>query len=363
MKIALKHVTIRQLVDGYNDNGKGGVVGYGGRLDVRPAYQREFVYKEKERNAVIDSVMKSYPLNTMYWAVLPNDRFEIIDGQQRTISIAQYVHGEFSFQDRNFYNLTKDEKKKILDYKLSVYTCDGEDSEKLAWFETVNIAGKPLTTQELRNAVYHGSWVSAAKQYFSKSDGPAHREGGNYLKGPANRQLYLEEGIRWISKNKISDYMAKHQHDKDAEALCKHFKVVIRWVKECFPEYRDIMGKGINWGELYDIYHKKKMNLSPEETEALIKELIQDEEVEEKKGIYAYIITGEEKHLNLRSFSDPIKQRVYENQNKKCKNCAIEFEIREMEADHIEPWSTGGRTKKENCQMLCRKCHKKLKNR
>lgn len=365
MKIALKNVTIRQLVDGYDDNGEGGVVGYGGRLDVRPAYQREFVYDDKERKAVIDSVMKSYPLNTMYWAVVGDDRFEIIDGQQRTISIAQYVHEEFSFEDRYFHNLAKEEKKRILDYKLSVYTCEGETKEKLDWFETINIASKQLTPQEIRNAVYHGSWVSAAKEYFSKQDAAVHDVGGRYLRGYAIRQEYLEEALRWINKGNINEYMGQHQHDKDAEPLWNHFKTVIEWIETCFTEYRELM-KGRNWGELYNFYHDENMSLDPGETEELIQELIQDEAVTDKKGIYAFIITGEKKHLNLRQFPDDIKLRVYEKQGKKCKNCDEEFELSEMDADHIEPWAAGGgggKTVEKNCQMLCRKCHKQLKNK
>lgn len=355
MKVAPKRVTVEELVTGFDDDGEGGVVGYDGRLDIRPPFQREFVYKEKLRNAVIESILNSCPLNVMYWADRGNDTYEVIDGQQRTISIAQYVQGDFSYEGLYFSNQPSDKKKQILEYNLMVYVCSGTDSEKLAWFETVNIRGVELKKQELRNAVYVGPWVSDAKKYFSQIQGPVHtKKAGRYLKGAADRQEYLEAAIRWISQDNIEDYMGKHQNETSAEHLWDHFEAVIDWVERCFPNYRKPM-KGINWGELYDEY--KNQELNPEEVEEKIKALIGDEEVKNQKGIYRYIFTRDEKDLNLRTFSKEVKQRVYENQNGKCLDCKKEFKISEMDADHIVPWSKGGKTEEDNCQVLCRKCN------
>ena len=206
MKIELKEISVRDLVNGYKDNDDDGVVGYGGKLDIRPPYQREFVYDPKERNAVMHTLQKDYPLNVMYWAVREDGDFEIIDGQQRTISICQYVTNEYFIDGLAFHNLPNDKQEQILNYKLMVYFCSGEPSEKLAWFETINIAGKVLTDQELRNAVYSGSWVSDAKRYFSKYSRP--KIGDEYLNGSANRQEYLETTIDWISEGKINEYMS-----------------------------------------------------------------------------------------------------------------------------------------------------------
>ena len=203
MKIDLKEITVRELADGYQDNAENGVVGYGGKLDIRPLFQREFIYGDKERNAVIDTLQKDFPLNVMYWAVRGDGNYEVIDGQQRTISICQYVNNDFSLNGLSFNNLTDDKQEQILNYKLMVYFCSGTDSEKLEWFETINIAGKELTKQELRNAVYSGSWVSDAKRYFSKNSRP--KIGDDYLSGSANRQEYLETAIDWISNGSIED--------------------------------------------------------------------------------------------------------------------------------------------------------------
>ena len=185
MNIELNEITVRELVNRYRDDGEGGVFGYGGKLDIRPPFQREFIYKDKERNAVIDSILKGFPLNVMYWADREDGSFEIIDGQQRTISIAQYVEGDFSFNDQYFHNLPSDKVSLILDYRLMVYVCSGTDSEKLEWFKTINIAGQELTNQELRNAVYAGSWLSDAKRYFSRQGCAAYQIGNDYLAGSA----------------------------------------------------------------------------------------------------------------------------------------------------------------------------------
>lgn len=349
MNIELKEITVKELTNGYQDNDEAGVVGYHGKLDIRPPYQREFVYGDKERNAVISTVQKDFPLNVMYWSVREDGNFEVIDGQQRTISICQYVNGDFSIEGLAFHNLTKDRKKQILDYKLMVYFCSGEDSEKLDWFETINIAGKELTNQELRNAVYSGSWVSDAKRYFSKNNRP--KVGDDYLSGSANRQEYLETAINWISNGQIKQYMSDHQHDPTAIELWNYFQSVINWVKAVFPKYRREM-KGIEWGFLYNEFKEQKFD--PKKLEQEIAKLMEDEDVGSKKGIYPYVLTGKEKYLNIRSFSPNQKREAYERQKGICVVCKEHFEIEEMEADHITPWHLGGKTAADNCQMLCK---------
>ena len=186
MNIELKEITVGELTNGYEDNEENGVIGYNGKLDIRPPYQREFIYKDKQRDAVINTITKKFPLNVMYWAVREDRSYEVIDGQQRTISVCQYINGDFAYMFKYFHNLQKDEKEKILNYKLMVYICSGTDSEKLEWFKTINIAGEKLTDQELRNAVYSGSWVTDAKRYFSKNSCAAYGIGSDYLKGFTN---------------------------------------------------------------------------------------------------------------------------------------------------------------------------------
>ncbi|MBQ3676275.1 MAG: DUF262 domain-containing protein, partial [Bacteroidales bacterium] len=224
MEIELHKITIRQLTDGYQDNAESGVKAFGGKLDVRPLYQREFVYNDKQRDAVIDTVTNGFPLNVMYWATRDDGTYEIIDGQQRTISICQYVNGDFAYFFKYFYNLTQDEADKILDYELQIYICSGTDSEKLKWFRTINIAGEKLTEQELRNAVYSGSWVSDAKRYFSKNNCAAYGLASKYLNGSPIRQDYLETALSWIARNVgIEIYMGKHQRDNNAIELWNYF--------------------------------------------------------------------------------------------------------------------------------------------
>ncbi len=356
MKIELLDLTVQELVEEYYDDDEGGVTGYGGKLDIRPPFQREFIYNDKERNAVIDSILKGFPLNVMYWADREDDTFEIIDGQQRTISIAQYVEGDFSFNDLYFHNLTPDKRELILDYKLMVYVCTGTDSEKLEWFKTINIAGKVLTNQELRNAVYAGPWLSDAKRYFSRTGCVAYKIANAYVNGSPIRQDYLETVIKWVSKDSIEDYMGKHQHDEDALPLWEYFQSVIEWVESTFTELRPKFMKGVDWGALHNDFGDA--DLDAEEIEKETARLMFDDEVTQKKGIYPYILTREEKHLNIRTFTASMKQKVYEKQAGKCVICKNKFTIKEMEADHITPWSEGGKTNEDNCQMLCKKCNR-----
>ena len=360
MEIKEAKIPIRNLTKGYHDHEENGVVAFDGKLDVRPPYQREFIYGEKERKAVINTVFNKFPLNTMYWAVREDGTYEIIDGQQRTISICQYVNGDFAFDFMYFHNLPADKQSAFLDYELTVYLCEGTESEKLDWFRVINIAGKTLTDQELRNAVYAGSWVSDAKRYFSKTACPAFKIGSKLMNGSPIRQDYLETAIDWISKGNIEVYMGNHQHDSDASALWIYFQSVITWVNAKFKNYRPAM-KGVPWGFLYNKY--KDAVLDPEKIEAETKRLVLDDDVTNKKGIYSYILTGDEKYLSIRAFSAAQKLAAYEFQFGICPICGNHFEIEEMEADHITPWSEGGKTSAENCQMLCKSCNRRKSNK
>lgn len=363
MKIELHEISIRDIVNGYVDLNENGVTGYGGLLNIRPKYQREFIYSEEKRNAVIRTIKKSFPLNVMYWAKNEDGSFEVMDGQQRTISFCQYCNSDFSLDNRFFHNLTQTEKDQILDYKVMVYFCEGNDLEKLEWFKTINIAGEQLTPQELRNAVYTGSWLSDAKNKFSKTGCAAYLLAGRYVNGSPLRQELLETALKWISHGKIELYMAAHQRDPNANELWTYFKNVIDWVDLTFKTYRREM-KGIDWGPLYDAYHGQVFDVNA--MDSRINDLYVDDDVQNKKGIYLYILDGQEKHLNLRTFSPAQRQRAYNRQHGQCPRCAAMhkptanrvWRIEEMEADHIKPWHEGGQTVDDNCQMLCRQCNR-----
>ena len=359
MKIELKEIPIRDIVQGYKDNDEEGIVGYGGNLDIRPPYQREFVYKDSQRDEVIITVFKNFPLNVMYWIKSGENKFEILDGQQRTISLCQYVNGDFSINHHYFHSLTKEEQNQILDYKLMIYICEGTDREKLDWFKIINIAGEKLTEQELRNAVYTGSWLSDAKKPFSKNGCVAYLKANKYLNGHVIRQEYLETCLKWISNKYgvgIEDYMACHQYDDSCNELWIYFQNVINWVEITFPAYRKEM-KGLNWGILYNKFSNNSYNSNNLEKE--IQRLMKDEDVTKKPGIYEYLLSGEEKHLNIRKFSDNMKREAYERQKSICPHCKEHFDFSEMEGDHIIPWHSGGKTNSENCQMLCKNCNRK----
>ena len=366
MKIEHKNILVRDLVKDYKeDTEQEWVRGYGGKLDIRPPYQREFVYADKDRNAVIGTVVNGYPLNVMYWAVREDGSFEIIDGQQRTISVCQYVTGIFSFYFHNlrgdfyFVNLKQEEQDKILNYELSVYQCSGTDRERLKWFETINIAGKPLSNQELKNAIYYGSWVTDAKRYFVKHGCPAYARGKDYLSGKRDRGDYLETAIKWISSNNVSDYMAENQNKPNAKPLWEYFESVIDWVEKTFASSvvnRKSLMKNVPWGELYKKYSKTSLN--PDKLENEINKLMEDEEVTNQKGIFTYVLTRDERSLNIRVFNHQIKMRIYEKQKRKCKKCSKEFEFKDMDGDHILPWNKSGKTTEDNCQMLCVACNR-----
>ena len=351
MKIELKEITVQKLSNGFLDSAEQGVVAYGGKLDIRPPYQREFIYKDKQRDAVIGSLRKDFPLNVMYWAVREDGHFEVIDGQQRTLSVCQYVNGEFSIDGLAFHNLKDDQQRQILDYKLMIYFCSGTDSERLEWFRTINIAGEKLTDQELRNAVYAGPWTADAKRHFSKSGSPAAGLASDYMSGSPIRQEYLETAIAWRSDGEIEEFMSKHQHDKNATPLWQYFQKVIGWVKATFPEYRREM-KVVDWGVLYNQF--KDTELDTDKLEKVVAKLMMDDDVERKSGIYPYVLDGDERHLNIRAFSDNMKREAYEKQKGICVKCKKKIQLDEMEGDHIKPWHEGGKTNAANCQMLCK---------
>lgn len=387
MKIELKELTIKEVADGYIDNSASeeGVFAYNGKLDIRPKYQRNFIYKPHQAKAVIDTVIKGFPLNVMYWVKKSDGNFEILDGQQRTMSICEYIEGNFSvpYNDMEalfFHNLPKDLQEKILNYKLMVYICEGTDSEKLDWFKTINISGVPLNAQELRNAVYTGPWLTDAKRYFSKTYGAAHGLASDYLTGSADRQEYLETAIKWLSAfNNISieEYMGLHQNDENAKELWQYFVKVIEWIELIFPSdyYRKEM-KGIEWGLFYNQFIKEHENNtdtleeqiikkygSSDKIEEKVKNYMVDDDIKCKAGIYEYILDGQEKHLNIRAFTASMKRSAYERQDGICPSCGDKFDIDDMDADHITPWSLGGKTEKENCQMLCKTCNRRKSNK
>ena len=360
MQIELHEIPVKELVKGYINNDEEGIVGYGGILNIRPKYQREFVYKDDKRNAVIETIWKDFPLNVMYWAKNNDGTFEVLDGQQRTISVCEYVAGKFSIIVNGitlyFHNLTADQKEKILNYKLMIYFCEGTDTEKLDWFKIINIAGEKLTDQELRNAVYTGEWLTNAKSNFSKTNCPAYLMAKDYVSGSPIRQEILETALDWISDGKINDYMAAHQHDSNASELWQYFQDVINWVESRFTVKRREM-KGLPWGNYYNLFKDKPLNATTLESE--IKQLMQDDDVTKKSGIYEYVLSRQERCLNIRAFTDNMKREAYERQNGICPICKQHFEIAQMEADHITPWHAGGKTNAENCQMLCKECNRR----
>ena len=369
MTIEKKEVTVREIYEGYINNDELGVRGYGGLLDIRPPYQREFIYNEKEQQAVITTVLHGYPLNIMYWVKRSDDAecpYEVMDGQQRTISICEYVAGHFSYGFKNFHNQPADIREKILNYKLDIYVCQGEASEKLDWFQTINIAGKVLNDQEINNAIYAGPFVTDAKRHFSKSNCGAYRLGKDLVNGTPIRQDYLKKALEWMAEHEtrlgntqtLLGYMGDHQHDPNANNLWSYFQNVLNWAITNFDlkRFKKIM-KGLDWAWLYDKYGSETLD-----TVALAKrisELMRDGEIQKPAGIIPFVLTGDERYLDLRAFPEDIKMAVWESQNHICPLCGKEFDYEFMEGDHITPWREGGRTVVENCQMLCRDCNRR----
>ena len=380
MQIELKRIKVKDLIAGFVDSDEEGVKGFYGKLNIRPKYQREFVYKEEQAKAVIKTITKGFPLNVMYWVMNNGDdfddenaTFELLDGQQRTISICRFVcqamYSDVYFNSnvvRGYYNLTSDEREKIDNYELMVYICKGNDSERLDWFRTINIAGLKLTEQELRNAQFTGMWLTDAKRHFSKNGCAGYGLGKDYINGECDRQAYLEEALDWISNSKnqtIDEYMKDHQNDTNCNELWMYYSSVITWIETIFTKKRKEM-RGLPWGIFYNKY--KDNNYDAVEMENKIKKLLLDDEVTSKKGIYEYVLSNEEKHLNLRAFSDSQKLKAYENQHGICPRCVAMnkptknkvWRIEEMEGDHITPWHEGGKTEESNCQMLCKACNR-----
>lgn len=369
MKIEPKQIKVREVFDSYADNGDDGVFAYGGRLAIRPPYQREFVYDNVQAEAVIQTVLKGFPLNVMYWVKVGNEQYEVLDGQQRTLSVMQYLKHQFPITiDGNKYYwdaLPDDKYSAIMNYDFMVYICEGNESEKLEWFKVVNIAGEKLTDQELRNSVYTGAWLSDAKKYFSKRNCAAKGLSDKYITGDPNRQELLEKALKGICEAQglkdITEYMAAHKSDPDADELWQYFQDVIHWVQKIFAQYYLDM-KGLDWCHLYNSYRMHTYNTSEIKSEA--KRLHEDEDVQKPKGIYEYLLCRDRdpfagRLLNLRAFDKRDKMAAYSKQEGICPICGQYFEFEEMEGDHIKPWSKGGHTTPDNCQMLCKDCNGK----
>ena len=364
MKIELHNIKVRDLVNGYTNSNEDGVVGYNGKLNIRPPYQREFVYNEVQQKAVINTIMKGFPLNTMYWVKNEDDCYELLDGQQRTMSICEYVNGNFSMEFQNgilqcFHNLSDAEQEKILNYDLMVYICEGEERERLEWFRTINIAGEKLTNQELLNINYIGSWLSDAKRKFSKTNCVAYKLGNKFVKGSPIRQDYLETALKWISCGDNCEYMSQHQKDPNANELWLYYQNVINWVITTFgldtnpKNYRKEM-LGLNWGDLYNKYNENIYDAA--KIEVRVNELMSNEEITDKKGVYEYILSGEDENvackLSKRTFTNSDKRTAYERQKGICPITGEYFPYEEMQADHIIPWWKGGTTTLDNLQMI-----------
>ena len=346
MTIKQMEVTVGEITMGYVNNDEQGVRGYYGKLDIRPPYQREFIYNEREQQAVITTVLRGYPLNVMYWVRRADDAecpYEVMDGQQRTLSLCEYVAGKFSYDFKNFFNQPEDIQRRILD------------------------AGKPLNEQEIQNAIFAGPFVSDAKRHFSKSNCGAYRLGKDLVNGTPIRQDFLKKALEWMADHETREghrqsavgYMSAHQHDPNANNLWQYFQTVLNWAMNNFDmkRFRKIM-KGLDWAMLYDKYHTETLD-----TVAMgrrISELMRDtNEIGKPAGIIPYVLTGDEHYLDLRAFPEDIKLAVWEQQGHRCATCGKEFDFEFMEGDHITPWRDHGRTVIENCQMLCRECNRR----
>lgn len=369
MKIEPKQIKVREVFENYADNGDDGVFAYGGKLAIRPPYQREFIYNQEQAEAVIHTVLRGYPLNVMYWVSVGNGQYEVLDGQQRTLSVMRYLKHQFSIilEGQKYYwdALPDDKYNAIMNYDFMIYICEGEESEKLEWFKIVNIAGEKLTDQELRNSVYTGEWLSDAKRYFSKRNCAAKGLSDRYITGDPNRQELLEKALKGICEyqgiKNITEYMALHKSDTDANELWQYFQDVIYWVQKIYPKYYAEM-KGLDWCHLYNEYHNRSYNSTIMCKE--VQHLYEDEDIQKTKGIYEYLLCRDidpfaERLLQIRAFDKRDKMLAYQKQNEKCAICGQHFAFEEMEGDHIKPWSKGGHTTSDNCQMLCKDCNAK----
>lgn len=361
MKVTKQVIKVRDLFEKYSDQQEQGVTGYGGKLNIRPPYQREFIYKPEQQIAVIKSMLGGMPLSCMYWAVNEDGSYEVLDGQQRTMSICRFLNSNFAIDYHFFSDMSQSEKETLLDYELDIYFCEGDTRDKIKWFETINIAGEKLTKQELRNAIFTGPWVLDAKRYFSKTNCAASQISDGYVKGSTVRQELLELAIGWASDGEIDNYMSENRNKPDARELWQYFQDVINWVKRTFVTAHPKLMTSVNWGKLYNEFKDKGFN--PIELDRRVNELLSDEDVTNQKGIFTYLLTGEEKHLSIRAFPANVKNRIYTKQGGHCVHCGEHTPITGMEADHITPWSEGGHTTEENCQLLCKKCNRTKSNK
>ncbi len=358
----------------YNEFEGKGLFGLSGKLTIQPEYQRNYIYADGKRDvAVIDSLLKKYPLGLLYFVKTADGRYEVLDGQQRITSFGRYVTGHFAIMDAQgvpqyFSGLAEDLQKRILGTPLTIYVCEGEESEIKEWFKTINIAGVPLNGQELRNAIHSGPFVTKAKEEFSNSQNARIQIWSAYIKGAVNRQDFLETALDWVSRGEIDAYMSRHRFDEDITELKTYFNAVLGWVQSVFPDVYEEM-RFLAWGELYESYHKMPYDVSRLATR--VRELIADECVNDKRGIWEFLLGGEKetKLLRVRVFEKSVAQKVYSRQTKEaqekgvsnCPLCAIGhsanlkriYSLKEMDADHVTAWSKGGDTTEANCQMLC----------
>ncbi len=378
MKTTLKNdITVAQICDGfvYNQLEGKGLFGLGGKLTIQPEYQRNYIYADgggKKEQAVIQSLLKGYPLGLIYFNKVAEDKFEVLDGQQRITSIGRFVTDKFAIMDggnpKNFTSLPADQQAIIRDSKLLIYECEGTETEIKQWFETINIAGVPLNDQELLNAIYSGPFVTKAKEEFSNSQNANIQMWSAYIKGSANRQEFLERALDWVSKGDIGSYMSAHRNLKNINELKAYFNAVIDWVSTVFEDVYPEM-KGLEWGRLYEQYHAKSYD--PKKMAAAVKKLMADDFVNGHKGIFEYLLGGSKdtKLLDVRVFDTKTKRAAYEKQTQaaetkgksNCPLCAIGdnanngriYKFDEMDADHVSAWSKGGDSSAKNCQMLC----------
>ncbi len=378
-------ITVKDLCDGfvYNELEGRGLFGLSGKLTIQPEYQRNYIYASdggKKEMAVIESILKGYPIGLIYFNKVSDGLFEVLDGQQRITSLGRFLTDKFAIRDENgmpqyFSGIAKDKQAKILKTTLTIYECEGEETEIKAWFETINISGVPLNPQELLNAIYSGPFVTLGKEEFSNSQNANIQKWSTYIKGSANRQDFLKCALDWVSKGKIGKYMSLHRFDKDINELKNYFNSVIDWVSSVFIDVESEM-RGLEWGRLYEKYHTTAYN--PAKVSAEVQHLYGDPYVKSKKGIFEYILGGliDTKLLEVRVFDEATKKSVYAFQTKKaqangesnCPLCAIGhdanksrlWKITDMDADHVAAWSKGGGTNIKNCQMLC-KSHNRAK--
>ena len=384
MKPELKIYTVKELCEGfsYSETDGKGLYGLAGKLTIQPEYQRNYLYSENKSEkevAVIDSVLKKYPLGLLYFNKLPDGRLEVLDGQQRITSLGRYLIGKFSVMKNGdpykFKTLNEDERQLIENTKLLVYICEGTETEIKEWFEIINIGGIVLNDQEKMNAIYSGPFVSAARKEFRNKEDARIQKWSCYISGSANRQEYLQEALRWVSHGNIKNYMQEHRRDTNINELKLYFNDVISWIERTFDNVYPKM-KGLNWGELYEKYHNNPYDHV--EVSKKVKELYNDPCVKDNKNVFEYVLGGckDTKLLNVRVFDENTKTRVYNRQTDEAKEkhisncplCAIGHDAnkekiwtqKEMDADHVLAWSKGGATDESNCQMLC-KTHNRAK--